>query len=184
MKANTYLFFGSVLFLFTAAYCVYRFYPKNLGNTEEAMALSAVVLTGLFLIVLLMAALVIVYQVLGLSDSGQALALPEGSVRALLALSLVLVFVCLAGFLYNEVNNVITQTGAVKHVTDAQITELKAEFVVAYEPARNDKNEQLYEQKKDASGTPVAAADKTPVYDTTKPLYEPQYDIGRWRSAP
>src|SRR4051812_4405854 len=100
MKANTYLFLGSIAFLLVAGYSVHTFYPKELGNTEEAMALSAVVLTGLFLIVLLMAALVIVYQVLGLSDSAQALALPEGSVRALLALSLVLVFVCMAGFLY------------------------------------------------------------------------------------
>src|SRR5258708_1570697 len=112
MKANTYLFTGSIAFLLVAGYCVYRFFPKQLGNTEEAMALSAVVLTGLFLIVVLMAVLVIVYQVLGLSDSQQALALPEGSIRALLALSLVLVFVCLAGFLYNEVNSPITQAGA------------------------------------------------------------------------
>jgi hypothetical protein len=36
----------------------------------------------------------------------QALALPEGSVRALLAFSLVLVFVCLAAFLYNNVSSV------------------------------------------------------------------------------
>jgi uncharacterized membrane protein len=96
MKATTYLFMGSIAFLLVGGYCVYSFYPKELGNTQEAMALSAVVLTGLFLIVVLMAALVIVYQVLGLSDSQQALALPEGSVRAFLALSLVLVFVCLA----------------------------------------------------------------------------------------
>ena len=33
-------------------------------------------------------------------------------VRALVALRLVLVFVCLAGFLYNEVNNVITPSNA------------------------------------------------------------------------
>jgi hypothetical protein len=175
MKTPTYLFTGSVLFLFTAAYCVYKFYPASIGNTEEAMALSAVVLTGLFLIVLLMAALVIIYQVLGLSDSQQALALPEGSIRALLALSLVLVFVCLAGFLYNEVNNAIAQSGSVKHITDARLTELKAEFVVVYEPERNDKNEQSYEQKKDANGTPIVDADKNPVYDMTKPLYSATY---------
>lgn len=81
MKATVYLFVGAVGFLLTAAYCVYKFYPDKLGNTTEAMALSAVVLTGLFLIVLLMAALVIVYQVLGLSDSQQALALPEWRAR-------------------------------------------------------------------------------------------------------
>lgn len=154
MKAATaYLFIGSVGFLLTAAYCVYKFYPEKLGNTTEAMALSAVVLTDLFLIVLLMAALVIVYQVWGLADSQQALALPKGSIRALLALSLVLVFVCLAGFLYNEVNNAVTQAGTAKDITEAQITQLKADFVVVYEPARNDKNEQLYEPKKDANET-------------------------------
>jgi hypothetical protein len=125
----------------------------------------------------------VVYQVLGLSDSQQALALPEGSIRALLALSLVLVFVCLAGFLYNEVNNVITPTGAVKHITDARITELKTEFVVVYEPARNDKDEQLYEPKKGTDGAPVMAADKTPVYDTTRPLYNATYYTKRSKDA-
>jgi hypothetical protein len=57
MKPTTYLFAGSIAFLLVAGYCVYSFYPKELGNTQEAMALSAVVLTGLFLIVVLMAAL-------------------------------------------------------------------------------------------------------------------------------
>jgi len=183
MKATTYLFMGSIAFLLVAGYCVYSFYPKELGNTQEAMALSAVVLTGLFLIVVLMAALVIVYQVLGLSDSQQALALPEGSVRALLALSLVLVFVCLAGFLYNEVNNVITLSGSVKHINDARLTELKADFVVVYEPERNEKNEPVYEQKRDPNGVPLVDADKNPVYDTTKPLYAATYYTKRSKDA-
>ena len=183
MKATTYLFMGSIAFLLVAGYCVYSFYPKELGNTQEAMALSAVVLTGLFLIVVLMAALVIVYQVLGLSDSQQALALPEGSVRALLALSLVLVFVCLAGFLYNEVNNVITKSGSVKHINDTRLTELKGEFVVVYEPERNEKNEPAYEQKKDANGVPIVDADKNPVYDTAKPLYAATYYTKRSKDA-
>jgi len=184
MKATAYLFIGSIAFLLVAGYCVYTFYPKDLGNTQEAMALSAVVLTGLFLIVLLMAALVTVYQGLGLSDSRQALALPEGSVRALLALSLVLVFVCLAAFLYNEVNHVITPSGSVKHYTDAQLTELRAEFVVVSEPEKNEKNEQVYDTKKDANGVPIMAVDKAgPVYDTTKPLYSATYYTKRSKDA-
>lgn len=183
MRAATYLFAGSVVFVLVAGYCVYQFYPNKLGNTEEAMALSAVVLTGLFLIVLLMAALVIVYQVLGLSDPGQALALPEGSVRALLALSLVLVFVCLAGFLYNEVNHGLTLAGERKQINGVELADLRAEFVVAYEPVRNEKNEPVFEQKKDANGVLVVAADKTPVYDTTKPVYNATYYMKRSKDA-
>ena len=96
MKSNALLLIFSALFLIAAGVGVYYGFPT--GN-PNALTLSAVVLVGFASIVVLTATLVIVYQVLGLADLKQALALPEGSVRALIAFSLVLVFVCLAAFL-------------------------------------------------------------------------------------
>jgi len=116
------------------------------------------VLLGLALVVTLMAVLVIVYSVLGLTNSSQALALPEGSVRALIAFSLVLVFVCMASFLYNSVNSVELTPGVkpLTKITEAQLTELKTQFVVAFEPARK------------SDGTPETDSDgKSPLYNAT-----------------
>lgn len=113
-------------------------YSANAGATQEAIKLSVVVLVGLALVVVLMAGLVIVYSVLGLANQTQALALPEGSVRALIAFSLVLVFVCMAAFLHNSVNSVELSPGGktLTKITEAQLTDLRTQFVVAYEPAR------------------------------------------------
>src|SRR5882757_7472685 len=142
MKTNKYLFYGGIALLLLAGVGFYKLgFPaffSNHGKTDEALTLSAVVLVGLALVVVMMAVLVIVYSVLGLANATQALALPEGSIRALIAFSLVLVFVCLAAFLYNGVSNVELSSGGktLTKITEAQLTDLKAQFVVAYEPAR------------------------------------------------
>jgi len=142
MKTNKYLFYGGIALLLLAGVGFYKLglpaFFSNHGKTDEALTLSAVVLVGLALVVVMMAVLVIVYSVLGLANATQALALPEGSIRALIAFSLVLVFVCLAAFLYNGVSNVELSSGGktLTKITEAQLTDLKAQFVVAYEPAR------------------------------------------------
>ncbi len=159
MNKNTLGLTAGVLLLVAIGWSFYKFYPaSNLGTTAEALTMSAVVLVGLVLIVLLMALLVIVYWFLGLANPTQALALPEGSIRALIAFSLVLVFVCMASFLYNSVNTVELSPGVrpLTKITEVQLTELKTQFVVAYEPARK------------ADGSLETDADgKTPLYNAT-----------------
>jgi len=106
------------------------------GHTQvaNALSLSAVVLTGLTLIVVLMAGLVLVYFYTDVTNGTQALALPEGSVRALLAFSLVLIFVAMAAFLYSNVNAAdINPVGSYDRITETQINNLKTQFVVVYE---------------------------------------------------
>jgi hypothetical protein len=78
-------------------------------------------------------------------------------VRSLLAFSLVLIFVCLGAFLYNSVNsNPLTPGGRSAHITESQLSELKTQFVVAYEPARN------------ANGSVETDTDgKSPLYNAT-----------------
>jgi len=142
MKTNRYLLAVGIAFLIAAGAGLYKLRIPELWDSvktsSEALALSAVVLVGLALVVVLMSVLVIIYSVIGVTDASQALALPEGSVRALIAFSLVLIFVCLGAFLYNSVNNIaLTPGGKSERITEAQLSDLKAQFVVAYEPARN-----------------------------------------------
>jgi hypothetical protein len=194
MKSNMWLLIASGVFLLAGGIAGYFGFPE--GN-ENSLTLSAVVLVGFAMIVLLMAVLVIVYQVLGLADWKQALALPEGSVRALIAFSLVLVFVCLAAFLYNSVNSADLNSAAkATRITQQEVKDLKTLFVVTTEPAKDEKGTALfepkldgkgapqYEPKLDDKGAPSGVPDTTkPQFDTTKPLYNATYYARRSKDA-
>jgi len=83
--------------LFGAAFVIGKLFP-SMGTSDpdyHYILLSQIVLMGLALTVVFMAILAIIYSVMGVEDAKQALGLPDGSVRALLAFSLVLIFVCL-----------------------------------------------------------------------------------------
>jgi hypothetical protein len=158
------------LVLFIAAAVVWMGFPKNTLNSDYIF-LSQIVLVGLALTVVFMAILAIIYSVMGVEDPKQALGLPEGSVRALLAFSLVLIFVCLAAFLFGEVNknNQPVEGKTLTRVTDAQLTDLKTNFIVASELAKDQTTGKvIYEQ--------VAGSDgKTPTDDLKHPLYTATY---------
>jgi len=157
------------LVLFAAAAVIWRGFPKDLENFHYIL-LSQIVLVGLALTVVYMAILAIIYSVMGVENKEQALGLPEGSVRALLAFSLVLIFVCLAAFLFGEVNknNQPVEGKTLARVTEAQLTDLKTNFVVASELAKDQAGKLVYEQ--------VAGSDgKTPVDDLKHPLYTVTY---------
>lgn len=74
--------------------------PKNVAS------LPLVAIGGVVVLVLLLAAVATLFSVLGLTDEKQALGLPEGSIRAVIALSLIVLFAILSIFLYNGVSEV------------------------------------------------------------------------------
>ena len=158
MKSNMALI-ATVLALCAVAFGLYFFFPK-LGVADplnSALVLSKVTIIGLALVVALMGGLCVVYWALGIADGKQALGLPEGSVRALIAFSLVLAFVCMAAFLYSGTSTTeVTKGRELKLINQAQLDELKSQFAVAYEPARKDTQELIV----DSDG-------KSPLYNVT-----------------
>src|SRR5215467_674828 len=159
---------GTIL-LVTAIWILKVGFP-SLEN--DATRLSAIVLVGLALTVVLMAILAIVYSVLGIENESQALGLPEGSVRALLAFSLVLIFVCLGAFLFTAVNKRCENCAkTLSRVTDTQLSDLKTNFIVAAEQAKDDKGKLLYEQIPD----PSDKAGKATIDDLKHPYYSVTY---------
>ena len=156
------------LLLFVSAAYIWKSFPD--ADSIHYIILSKIVLIGLALTVILMAILAIIYSVMGVEDPKQALGLPEGSVRALLAFSLVLIFVCQAAYLFNEINknNQPIEGKPLSRVTEAQLADLKTNFVVAAELAKDQTGKSLYEQ--------VMAPDgKTSVDDLKHPLYTATY---------
>ena len=174
MKSNTVrIIAGVVLLAATAVIWRYGFpnlVPITPGKAYEATLLSQVALVGLALVVMFMAILAIVYSGLGVADLKQALALPEGSVRALIAFSLLLMFVCMTAFLYGGVNQELIPAGSAK-ITETQLNAQKDQFTVIYEPAKDDKGSPQFEKMKDDKGVPTSEDNKS------KPLYDVRYFI-------
>src|SRR5579862_4739989 len=155
LKLNQWLLLASgvvLLFVVGLALKSAGLFSVFSNGPESATSLSVVVLLGLALIVVLMIALAIVYSVLDLTVKSEALGLPEGSVRALIAFSLVTIFVLMAAFLYRNVSDLGPGT-TITRIPKAQIDELKKDFVVVAVPATK------------ADGSPDLDTDgKTPLY--------------------
>jgi hypothetical protein len=173
---KVYALISGTLLLLAAVIIYLKTFSKTFSGTienNELILLSAIVLVGLALTVIFMAILGIIYSAMGITNREQALGLPEGSVRALLAFSLVLVFVCMAGFLFGEVdeNKGSVEGKTLVRVTEAELSNLKANFVVASELAKDEKGKFVYEQILD----PNDRAKKATIDDLKHPIYAATY---------
>lgn len=168
---KSYALIAGVLLLGAGLVIYWLGFPNP--NTD-ATRLSAIVIVGLALTVVFMAVLALIYSVMGVENGDQALGLPEGSVRALLAFSLVLIFVCLGAFLFGEVNKNGSSSpssgNAMSRVTDNQLVDLKSNFLVAAELAKDTNGKVLYEQvpdTRDKEGKATMDDLKHPLYSVT-----------------
>ena len=166
MKPKHWFTIGAGALLAGGAFAIYN--SHLFENGDKFVLISAIVLFGLGLTVILFAILAIVYSFLNLDDPRMALGLPDGSVRALLAFSLVLIFVCLATYLYSQMqrNDCQNCSKTMALVTDAQLTDLKNNFNVAAELAHDKDGNLRYEQVAGPNG---------PQPDLRHPLYNVTY---------
>jgi hypothetical protein len=99
------------------------------------LQLPLVVIVGVVVLLVTLALVAVSFSALSLSDKAQALALPEGSVRAVIALMLLVVFAIVAIYLYGS----IASSGKVQFidgVSKAQEAELRQQVnVVAVVPS-------------------------------------------------
>jgi hypothetical protein len=94
-SAETMAWIGAILTLAGPAGVLFIYLSGRGGGGGVALA----VITGFMLLGLTLTGLIVTTRAMGLSDPDDALALPPGSVRALLALGLVIVFVGVAGWI-------------------------------------------------------------------------------------
>src|SRR4051812_20203166 len=73
--------------------------PQNGTGTLALLAIGGVVV-----LILLLTAVAMVFSILHLTDGTQAMGLPEGSIRSVIALSLIVLFAILSVFLYQGVS--------------------------------------------------------------------------------
>ena len=72
------------------------------SNTNAQVTLPLLIVGGVLILLVALALVSIMFAFSGLANKEQALALPEGSVRAVLALGLVLVFAVVFDFLVRQ----------------------------------------------------------------------------------
>jgi len=126
-NSKALLWIGTSAFFFlvlSSAYQVWKLMPT--GNIT-AQTLSGVILVGLALVVALVILLAIIYKVIGVENANEALGLPSGSIRALIAFCLVIMFISLAVFLYDGVSTPAEKSD-MAGVTQATIDKLKTQF--------------------------------------------------------
>ena len=122
------LWIGLIAFVAISMMCSMNIWHLVSGsNASQPLILTSVMIFGLAFVTALMILLLIFFKATGNDDKSQALALPSGSIRALLAFALVLMFVCLGVYLYQGVATngaEVTRVG----LKQSEVTALKAQF--------------------------------------------------------
>jgi hypothetical protein len=108
--------------------------------TNQSIVVTLVVIASVIglLAVLMMTALA--FSSVKLSDSTQALGLPEGSVRAVIALSLIVIFVIVVVFLFGNLRRDLSK---IEHLTGEQIKAIGGDLI-----ASKHREDPEYEAKK------------------------------------
>jgi hypothetical protein len=131
------LVFGLGAFLMT--YVVKVGYDVNVSAAIPMIASIVLGVSGLLLLFFAMAS---GFKRLGLVREGHALGLPEGSIRAVLALSLIVTFVAFNFYLFRSVNYPL-EAGPVPARTADQVAAIDPALVVRVVPSQADP--QLYD---------------------------------------
>lgn len=109
---------------------------------DFSVQLPLLTIVGVMLLLATLAVVAITFARFDLSDRTQALGLPEGSVRAAIALSLILIFSILTVFLYsNLATRPLSELQSIVGLNQAQVDSLKGTVqVAAVKPALDPKD--------------------------------------------
>lgn len=153
----------SGIFLITMAALLYFAYTITLYGDDGTswkrpeVILSVLLVLGVVVLLISLAFTTVIFKSLELSDRKQSLGLPEGSVRAVIALSLILIFMMSAAFLYMEVDQ---QEYTSKGITKEMLDSMPQDEIVSIRFVGTHNNESLYDVtrmvKKDTASTDLA----------------------------
>lgn len=129
-----------------------RLAGSTLGSASQSLPLLAI--GGVIVLILLLTAVAMIFSVLGLANKEQAMGLPEGSIRAVIALSLIVLFAILSVFLYQGV------AGGPANIVENLSEDERTEFIKNH-PAARDLQSQAFAVK-DKAGEPLTNPDGTP----------------------
>jgi hypothetical protein len=115
------------------------------GTDVIGASLPLIAIGGMILLILTIMIAAIIFSILGLANKDQPMGLPEGSIRAVISLSLIVLFAVLSVFLYKTLSN-----GPYNTVVNLSETE-RAQFIRDHADARDIKSV----ASKDSKGQPL-----------------------------
>jgi hypothetical protein len=92
---------GGALVVFILVWVMLKFTDSNASNATVGLPL--IVIVGVIVLLIVIALVTFTFSVLGLTSKKEALGLPDGSVRSIIALMLLVLFAILSLYLYNTV---------------------------------------------------------------------------------
>jgi hypothetical protein len=154
------LFLALVLVIGGMIYGLIILANNNTINVSASLPLLAI--GGVIVLILMLTIVAMIFGYLGLTNKDQAMGLPEGSIRAVIALSLIVLFAILAVFLYEGVRG---QVNTVDNLSDAD----RVQFLKDHSTARDLTAQVVKDQNgqplvvKDQNGQPLKNPDGTPL---------------------
>ena len=155
---------GVAAFVVVVLLCVVFWGLKDLVPVGESR-LPLVAIGGVVVLILLLTAVTTMFSILSLTNKDQAMGLPEGSIRAVIALSLIVLFAILSIFLYQNVS----KGGDIVVIANMSDTE-RTQFMRDHANARDIQAAVVKDQTgqprtfNDEKGQLIRNADGTPKY--------------------
>jgi hypothetical protein len=128
------------------------------GESFAGATLSLLAIGGVIALILMLTLVATIFWLLGLTDKTQAMGLPDGSIRAVIALSLIVLFAILSIFLYHGVSTG-GQLNTIQNLSDADRTQFLKDHATAA-----DVQAVLV---KDEKGQPLKNSDGNNLYNVT-----------------
>jgi len=132
-KSLTTNWAGAIALLGAAVALVFGVYFLFEGQPDNAVRLPVLAIGGVIALLVVIALVAGAYTLFGLADAKEALGMPEGSVRAIIALSLIVLFAILTIYLYSDVSHpeVCTLAGLSQDALDKFLTSEHGQKVIA-----------------------------------------------------
>jgi CRISPR/Cas system type I-B associated protein Csh2 (Cas7 group RAMP superfamily) len=126
------LYAGVLLVVLVAIIGTVAFVAFKTPEGSSATKMVMVVLFGIGMLMLLVFIIAAAFHVLGMTDITQSLGLPKGTVRALIALCLIVVFVIFGMYVFGE--SIASSVAILPGLTIDQVSKIPAEKIIAIEP--------------------------------------------------
>ncbi len=140
------------------------------GDPVVGATLPLIAIGGLIVLILLLTVVAMIFSVLGLTNKDQAMGLPEGSIRAVIALSLIILFTILSVFLYKNIkgDDARDKFQIIERLSDTE----RNQFILTHPTARDIQSV----VSKDKAGNPVKTSDNKDLYDVSYRSTNPASD--------
>lgn len=107
------------------------FFETKDGKWSPEVVLSSLLILGVIVLIVALTFMAVIFKTLDLTDPTQTLGLPDGSVRAVIALSLIIIFMISSVFLYWQIQSHEMDREYYQFITKEQLADIPKEEIVS-----------------------------------------------------